>query len=71
MAVNEEPTFFAELETHFPTDWKTRRDRFELTVQRPGKAPVSLDLEPLFYLWKRPGVDRGQAIRQFLDGNVR
>ncbi len=69
--VNEEATFFQELEAHFPADWRTRRDRFELTVQRPGKAPLSLDIEPLFYLWKRPGVDRGQAISQFLEGRVR
>lgn len=71
---SDDATFFEELEAKIAADhpdWKVRRERFELTVQRLGKAPVSLDIEPLFYLWKRPGVDRNQAIGQFLEGRIR
>jgi len=71
---SDDVTFFEELEAKIAADhpdWKIKRERFELTVMRQGKAPVTNDIEPLFYLWKRPGVDRAQAITQFLDGRIK
>ncbi len=50
-------------------DWSVRKKaRLELILTKPGFDPRDIDLESLYYMLAKPGIDKEKAIENFIAG---